>query len=133
MLLGRKAVTSLDSILKSRNITLSTKVYRVKALFFPVVMYGCFLVTQLCLFAIPWASAHQAFLSFTISQTLLKLISIESVMPSNKLVMPSNYLICSPSPAFNLSENQGLLKWIFASGGQSIGAPASASVPPMSI
>ena len=49
MLLGRKAVTSLDSILKSRNITLSTKVYRVKALLFPVVMYGCCLVTQLCL------------------------------------------------------------------------------------
>ena len=40
LLLGRKAMTKLDSILKSRNITLSTKVYLVKAMFFPIVMYG---------------------------------------------------------------------------------------------
>ena len=41
LLLGRKAMSSLDSILKSRDITLSTKVRLVKALVFPVVMYGC--------------------------------------------------------------------------------------------
>ena len=41
LLLGRKAVTKLDSILKSRNITLPTKVCLVKAMVFPVVMYGC--------------------------------------------------------------------------------------------
>ena len=41
LLLGRKAMTKLDSILKSRDITLSTKFYRVKAMVFPVVMYGC--------------------------------------------------------------------------------------------
>ena len=41
LLLGRKAMTNIDSILKSRNITLPTKVYLVKAMFFPVVMYGC--------------------------------------------------------------------------------------------
>ena len=41
LLLGRKAMTNLDSILKSRDITLLTKVYPVKAMFFPVVMYGC--------------------------------------------------------------------------------------------
>ena len=39
--LGRKAMTNLDSILKSRDITLPTKVYIVKAMVFPVVMYGC--------------------------------------------------------------------------------------------
>ena len=39
--LGRKAMTNLDSILKSRNITRSTKVHLVKAMVFPVVMYGC--------------------------------------------------------------------------------------------
>ena len=39
--LGRKAMTSLDSILKSREITLPTKVHLVKAMVFPVVMYGC--------------------------------------------------------------------------------------------
>ena len=41
LLLGRKAVTNLDSVLKSRDITWPTKVRIVKALVFPVVMYGC--------------------------------------------------------------------------------------------
>ena len=41
LVLGRKAMTMLDSILKSRDITLPTKVHLVKALVFPVVMYGC--------------------------------------------------------------------------------------------
>ena len=41
LLLGRKAMTDLDSILKSRDITLPTKVHLVKAMVFPVVMYGC--------------------------------------------------------------------------------------------
>ena len=41
LLLGRKAMTNLDSILKSREITLTTKVHLVKAMVFPVVMYGC--------------------------------------------------------------------------------------------
>ena len=41
LLLGKKVMTNLDSILKSRDITLSTKVCLVKAMVFPVVMYGC--------------------------------------------------------------------------------------------
>ena len=41
LLLGRKVMTNLDSILKSRDITLSTKVHLVKAIVFPVVVYGC--------------------------------------------------------------------------------------------
>ena len=41
MLLGRKAMTNLDSVLKVRNITLPTIVYIVKAMLFPVVKYGC--------------------------------------------------------------------------------------------
>ena len=41
LLLGRKAMTKLDSILKSRNITLPSKVHLVKAMIFPIVMYGC--------------------------------------------------------------------------------------------
>ena len=41
LLLGRKVMNNLDSILKSRDITLSTKVHLVKAMVFPVVMYGC--------------------------------------------------------------------------------------------
>ena len=41
LLLGRKVMSNLDCILKSRDITLATKVYLVKAMVFPVVMYGC--------------------------------------------------------------------------------------------
>ena len=41
LLLGRKVMTNVDNILKSRDITLPTKVHLVKAMFFPVVMYGC--------------------------------------------------------------------------------------------
>ena len=45
LLLGRKVMTNLDSILKSRDITLSTKVRLVKAMVFPVVIYGCEICT----------------------------------------------------------------------------------------
>ena len=41
LLLGRKVMTNLDSIFKSRDITLSTKVHLVKAMVYPIVMYGC--------------------------------------------------------------------------------------------
>ena len=41
LLLGRKAMTNLDSILKTRDITLPTKIHLIKAMVFPVVMYGC--------------------------------------------------------------------------------------------
>ena len=41
LLLGRKTITNLDSVLKSRDITLPIKVHRVKAMVFPVIMYGC--------------------------------------------------------------------------------------------
>jgi len=41
LLLGKKAMTNLDSVLKSKDITLLTKVHIVKAMVFPVVMYGC--------------------------------------------------------------------------------------------
>ena len=41
LLLGRKAMTNLDSILKTRDITLATKVHLVKTMVFPVIMYGC--------------------------------------------------------------------------------------------
>ena len=46
LLLGRKAMTNLDSILKSRDITLATKVHLVKAIGFPVVMYGCWTIKK---------------------------------------------------------------------------------------
>ena len=59
------------------------------------------------LFVTPWAATHQASLFIINSQSLLKLISIESVTSSNHLILSS------PSPpTFNLSQHQGLFKWV---------------------
>ena len=80
------------------------------------------------LFATPWTAAHQAFLSITNSQSLLKLMSIKSVMPSNHLILCGPCSSClqsfSASGSFQMSQS-------FASGGQSIGVSASISVLPM--
>ena len=63
-------------------------------------------LSHVWLFATPWTAARQASLSITNSQSLPKLMSIESVMPFN-------HLIPSPSPpAFNLSKHQGLFQWV---------------------
>ena len=69
------------------------------------------LVSRIQLFVTPWTAACQASLSIINSQRLLKLRSIESVMPSNHLIL------CCPllSPAFNLSQHQGLFKWVSSS------------------
>ena len=64
------------------------------------------LLSHVQLFATPWTVARQTSLSITNSQSLLRLMSIESVMPSNHLS-----LCCPPSPsAFNLAQHQGLFK-----------------------
>ena len=82
-------------------------------------------LSRVRLFVIPWTAARQSSLSFTVSQNLLKLMSIESVMLSNHLILCHTFSSCPQSfPAsgsFPMSQ-------LFASGGQSIGAPASASV-----
>ena len=66
------------------------------------------LLSHIRLFVTPWTAARQATLSFTISQSLLKLMSIESVMPSNHLIFCHSLLLL-PS-IFNLSQDQGLFK-----------------------
>ena len=73
-------------------------------------------------FATPWTAEWQASLSFTISRSLLQVMSIESVMPSNHLILchpllflPSSFLATGSFPT----------NWLFKSGGQSIGASAS--------
>ena len=96
LLLGRKVMTNLDSILKSRDITLSTKVRLVKAMVFPVVMYGCESVKKAerqridafelwCwrrLVRVPWTARRS-------NQSILKEISLEytleGLMPKLKL------------------------------------------------
>ena len=63
------------------------------------------------LLATPWTAPHQASLSFTLYWTLLKLMSIELVMPSNHLIL---WLSPSP-PTFNLSQHQSLFQWVISS------------------
>jgi len=79
--------------------------------------------------AIPWTAGHQISLSFTISWSLLKLMSIESVMPSNHLVLCLPFSCPQSFPAagyFSMSQ-------LFTTGGQNIGASASAPFLPMNI
>ena len=92
-------------------------------------------VIQLCscvwLSATPWTAPHQASLSFTISRSLLKLVSIESVVPSDHLVLCCPLLLLPLIfPSIRVFYKIG---WLFASCGQSIGASASASVLLMNI
>ena len=93
----------------------------------PVVVQS---LSHVWLFATPWTAACQASLSFTVSQSLLKLMSIESVMPStiSLSVIPFSSCLQSfpASGSFQMSQ-------LFTSGGQRIGVSASASVLPMNI
>ena len=87
-------------------------------------------LSRVQLFVTPCTEACQAFLSFTISQSLLKLMSIESVIPSNHITLCHPLLLLSQSfPA----SGYFLVSWLFTSGGQSIGVSALASVLPMNI
>ena len=88
------------------------------------------LLSRVWLSATLWVGAHQVSLSTTNSWSLLKLMSIEWMMPSNHLVLFHPFFSCLQSfPA----SGSFLMNWLFASGCQSIRAPASASVLPMNI
>ena len=100
LLLGRKAMTNLDSILKSRDITLPTKVHLVKAMVYPVVMYGCESWTikkaehqrsdafeLWCwrrLLRVPWTARRS-------NQSILKEISSESSLEGQMLKLKLQY------------------------------------------
>ena len=88
------------------------------------------LLSRVLLFATPWTAARQASLSFTISRSLLSLMSIESVMPSNHLTLCHPLLLL---PSILLSIRVCLMSQLFTSGGQSIVASASGSVLPKNI
>ena len=91
---------------------------------------NCCSGAKLCpIFATPWTEARQASLSFTISQNLLKLMCIDSVMPSSHLIL---FVPFSCLQSFPASESFPV-SWLFASGDQSIGASGSASVLPVNI
>ena len=72
------------------------------------------LLSRVQLFSTPWTAAHQAFLPFTISQSLPKLMSIESVMPSNNLILCHHlHLLTSIFPSIKVFSNESPLciKW----------------------
>ena len=86
------------------------------------------LLSYVRLLAIPWTAARQASLSITNSQSLLKLMSVESVMPSGHLILCVPFSSCPQSlPASGSFPMSQLFTW----GGQSTGVSASASVLPM--
>ena len=86
------------------------------------------LLSCVWLFATPWTVAHQGSLSFTISQSLLKFMSIKSVMLSHHLILCYPLLLLPAIfPSITVFSNES------ASGGQSIGVSASASVLPTNI
>ena len=87
-------------------------------------------LSHIWVFVIPWTAAHQVSLSFTISWSLLKLMSIELVMPSNHFIL---YWPFSTHPQSFPASGFFPMSWLFSSGGQSIGASASASFLPTNI
>ena len=87
------------------------------------------LLSRIQLFVTPWTAAHQASLSITNSQSLLKLMSIESVMPSNHLILCRPLLLPSIFPSIRVFSNESALCMTL----QSIGVSASTSVLPMNI
>ena len=86
-------------------------------------------LSRVWLFATPWTAAHQASLSITNFQSLLKLMSIESVMPSNHLVFCCPLLVPSVFPSIKVFSSESVLLIRC----QNIGVSASASVLPMNI
>ena len=87
-------------------------------------------LSRIQLFVTPWTEPHQTYLPFTVSWSLLKLFSIESMMPSNPIILCHPFISCLQSfPA----SGSFPVDWLFISGSQSIGASASASVLLVSI
>ena len=76
LLLGRKVITNLDSILKSRDITLPTKVCLVKAMVFPVVIHGCKLVYEES-----WVLKNWCFWSVVLEKTLQSPLDCKEIQP----------------------------------------------------
>ena len=79
LLLGRKAMTNLDSMLKSRDITLPTKVRLVKAMVFPVVMYGC----ESLDYKESWALKNWCFWTVVLEKTLESPLDCKKIKPVN--------------------------------------------------
>jgi len=141
-LLGRKVVTKLDSILKSRDITWPTKVHLVKAMVFPVVMYGCeshvwthmwvmYGVTRVGLSDwTDWTHIRIMIVAQSLSHVRLFVIpwtAARQAFPVHHqlleftqthvhrvgdAIQPSHPLLSPSPPALNLSQHQSLFKWV---------------------
>ena len=86
LLLGRKAITNPDSILESRDITLPTKVHLVKAMVFPVVMYGCELD-----YKESWVLKNWCFQIVVLEKTLESLLDCKEIQPVNPKEISPEY------------------------------------------
>ena len=112
--------------------------YILSVFFFLIVLSSVQSLSHVQLFVTPWIAAHQAALSITSSQRLLKLMSIDLVMQSNHLIL-CHLLILPPLifPRIRVFSNESpasrsfQMSQLFAAGGQSIGVSASTSVLPM--
>ena len=131
-------MTNLDRVLKSRDITLPTKSIQSRLRSFPwskmvveswTIKKAVQVLSCVRLFVTPWTAATQASLCITNSWSLLNFMSIKSVMPSNHLILCRPLLLPSIFPGIRVFP----MSWLHASGGQSIGVLASASVLPMNI
>ena len=97
---------------------------------FPLIVYCCSVAQSCLILCNPVDNSTPNFLSFTISQSLLRHISIESMMPSNHLSLCCPLLLL---PSIFPASGSLPMSWLFASRGQSIRASASALVLPMNI
>ena len=96
----------------------------------PCVLIGIVqLLSNVWLFVITCMAAKQASLTFTISWSFLKLMSIESVMPSHHLILLITLLLPTVFPSISVLP----MSWVFTSDGLSVGASSSASVLPLNI
>ena len=96
----------------------------------PCVLIGIVqLLSHVWLFVITCMAAKQASLTFTISWSFLKLMSIESVMPSHHLILLITLLLPTVFPSISFLP----MSWVFTSDGLSVGASSSASVLPLNI
>ena len=120
---------NLNNVLKNKSVTIKRLMVSDLIKWFSSVS-SVQSLSSVQLFVTPWTAARQASLSITNSQSLLKLLSIESVMPSNHLIL-SHPLLLLPSivPSIRVFSNESVLRIRCPS----IGASASASVPPMNI
>ena len=123
----KKKKKSLDRKHKSRERPTENKLITILKMVIGSLLFNCSDVSDS---VIPWTAAHQASLSFTISWSLLKFMSIASMMPSNHLILYHLlFLLPSIFPSINVFSNEST----FPSSGQTIGASALASGLSMTI